>query len=138
MDTGSGKLTVFFEEPFWVGVFERISGGKLSVCKVTFGAEPKDYEVLDFILKHYWELSFSLAVETEVRQRVDNPKRRQRGVGKELRTLGIGTRSQQALQKQREERKTEKKQVGRAQQQAEKERQFALKQQKRKAKHRGH
>ena len=31
MDKVSGKLTVFFEEPFWVGVFERISAGKLSV-----------------------------------------------------------------------------------------------------------
>jgi len=138
MDAESGKLTVFFEEPFWVDVFERISGGKLSVCKVTFGAEPKDYEVLDFILKHYWELTFSPAVETGVRQRADNPKRRQRSAGKELRTLGIGTRSQQVLQRQREERKTEKKHVSRERQQAEKERQFALKQQKRKAKHRGH
>ena len=35
------SLTVFFEEPFWVGVFERIEDGKLSVCKVTFGAEPE-------------------------------------------------------------------------------------------------
>ena len=42
MDKAAGRLTVFFEEPFWVGVFERISEGKLSVCKVTFGAEPKD------------------------------------------------------------------------------------------------
>ncbi len=46
MDKVSGKLTVFFEEPFWVGVFERVVDGKLSVCKITFGAEPKDYEVL--------------------------------------------------------------------------------------------
>ncbi len=37
----TGKLTVFFEEPFWVGVFERTENGKLSVCKVSFGAEPK-------------------------------------------------------------------------------------------------
>lgn len=37
----TGKLTVFFEEPFWVGVFERTENGKLSVCKVTFGAERK-------------------------------------------------------------------------------------------------
>ena len=44
------SLTVFFEDPFWVGVFERIEDGKLSVCKVTFGAEPKDYEVWDYIL----------------------------------------------------------------------------------------
>ena len=49
MDKVSGKLTVFFEEPFWVGVFERISEGKLAVCKVTFGAEPKDYEMYDFV-----------------------------------------------------------------------------------------
>ena len=49
MDKVSGKLTVFFEEPFWVGVFECVANGKLSVCKVTFGAEPKDYEVYEFL-----------------------------------------------------------------------------------------
>ena len=37
----SSKLTVFFEDPFWVGVFERVSCGKLSAAKVTFGGEPK-------------------------------------------------------------------------------------------------
>ncbi|NBJ83965.1 DUF2992 family protein [bacterium 1XD42-94] len=41
MDKVSGKLTVFFEEPFWVGVFERVSEGNLSVCKVTFGADDR-------------------------------------------------------------------------------------------------
>ena len=46
MDRVSGKLTIFFEDPFWVGIFERIENRKLSVAKVTFGAEPKDYEVL--------------------------------------------------------------------------------------------
>ena len=45
MDSETSKLTVFFENPFWVGVFERIEDGKLSVSKATFGAEPKDYEV---------------------------------------------------------------------------------------------
>ena len=41
MDIDSTKLTVFFEAPFWVGVFECIEKGKLSVCKVTFGAEQR-------------------------------------------------------------------------------------------------
>ena len=45
MDKVVGKLTVYFEAPFWVGIFERIDGDKLSVAKVTFGAEPKDYEI---------------------------------------------------------------------------------------------
>ena len=50
------KLTVFFDDPFWVGVFECIDDGELSVCKVTFGAEPKDYEVWEYVLRHYGEL----------------------------------------------------------------------------------
>lgn len=138
MDEASGALTVFFEEPFWVGVFERISSGRLSVCKVTFGAEPKDCQVWDFILRHYHELTFSPAIETEVRQAADNPKRRQRRAGEQLRTSGVGTKSQQALQMQREAAKTRRKQSGRERQEAEKQRRFELRQQKRKARHKGH
>lgn len=138
MDRASGKLTVFFEEPFWVGVFERVSDGKLSVCKVTFGAEPKDYEVYDFVLKYYSGLKFSPAIEAEVKQTADNPKRRLRNAQKQLQSTGIGTKSQQALQLQHEEMKTERRQIGREQKEAEKQRQFDLKQQKRKEKHKGH
>ena len=138
MDKISGKLTVYFEDPFWVGVFERIFDGKLSVCKITFGAEPKDYEVQDFILKHYYKLKFSPAVETEMKQIADNPKRRQRNARKQLQNSGIGTKSQQALQMQREEMKNERRQMSKEQKEAEKLRQFELKQQKRKEKHRGH
>ena len=137
MDKTYGNLTVYFEEPFWVGVFERISDGKLSVCKVTFGGEPKDYEVWDFVLKHYRELKFSPAVEAEMKQIPDNPKRRQRKIRKQMKNSGIGTKSQQALQVQREEMKTERKQTSKAQREAEKQRQFELKQHKRKEKHRG-
>lgn len=68
MDKVSGKLTVFFEEPFWVGVFERVSDGKLSVCKVRFRVEPKDYEIYDFVLKNYYRLRFSTAVATDVKE----------------------------------------------------------------------
>lgn len=138
MDRASGKLTVFFEEPFWVGVFERVSDGQMSVCKITFGAEPKDYEVLEFILSQYYKLKFSPAVEVEVRKTADNPKRRQRDAHKQVQNSGIGTKSQQALQMQREEMKTERKLISKEQKEAEKLRQFDLKQQKRKEKHKGH
>lgn len=52
-------LTVFFEEPFWVGVFERTTEGKLSVCRITFGAEPRDYEVQAFI-SAFWHINFNV------------------------------------------------------------------------------
>ena len=93
MDKVSGKLTVFFEEPFWVGVFERVLDGKLSVCKVTFGAEPKDYENYDFVLKNYYRLRCSPAVTTDVKEAARNPKRVQREVRKQVQNTGIGIKS---------------------------------------------
>ena len=131
------RLTVYFDDPFWVGVFERIEDSKLSVCKVTFGAEPKDYEVWSFVLQHYCELEFSPAVETDIRHAADNPKRCQRNVRKQLQHTGVGTKSQQALQMQLEQNKQERKVKSRNQKLAEKERLFELKQQKKKEKHRG-
>lgn len=44
------KLTVFFEDPFRVGVFEKLDGGLLETSRVVFGAEPKDMELFDFVL----------------------------------------------------------------------------------------
>jgi len=137
MDKVSGKLTVFFEEPFWVGVFERVSDGRLSVCKVTFGAEPKDYEIYDFVLKNYYRLRFSPAVGTDVKGVSRNPKRVQREVRKQIQNTGIGTKSQQALKLQQEQLKIERRIVSRELRETEKRRQFELKQQKRKEKHRG-
>lgn len=138
MNKISGELTVFFESPFWIGVFERVSNDKLSVSKVTFGAEPKDYEIWDFVLTDYYALKFSPAVETEAKKTADNPKRKQRNARKQLRISGIGTKSQLAMQMQREKMKTERKQISKEQREAEKQRRFKLKQQKRKEKHRGH
>ena len=132
MDKASGKLTVYFEEPFWVGVFERIEDGKLSVAKVTFGAEPKDYEVQEYIQKYYFSLKFSPAVETVVKDIKRNPKRMQREAKKQTMETGIGTKSQQALKLQlRKERSRKKKE-------AEEQRMFELKQQKKREKHKGH
>ena len=59
MDRVSVKLTVYFENPFWIGIFERSIDERLSVCKVIFGAEPKDNEVLNFVLNRYNKLKYS-------------------------------------------------------------------------------
>ena len=137
MDERIGKLTVYFDNPFWVGVFERIEDEKLSVCKVTFGAEPKDYEVFQFILKNYSQLKFSPSVDVKVRKEAKNPKRIQREARKQTALSGIGTKSQQALQQQREENKLLRKTISKQMQEAENQRRYDLKQQKRKEKHRG-
>ena len=137
MDSIQGKLTVFFEDPFWVGVFERIENGKLSASKVTFGAEPKDYDVWEYVLRNYNQLRFSPSIDVAVKKVTVNPKRMQREAARQIASSGIRTKSQQALQLQREENKLERKAISREQREAEKQRRFDLKQQKRKEKHRG-
>lgn len=138
MDKISGKLTVFFEEPFWVGVFEHIEDDKLNVAKVTFGAEPKDYEVQAYILKYYYSLQFSPAVATVVKETKRNPKRMQRDAKKQMQETGVGTKSQQALKLQQEQNKLERKRRSREKKEADELRMFELKQQKKKEKHKGH
>ena len=138
MDKVIGRLTVFFEEPFWVGVFERIENGRLSVAKVTFGAEPKEPEVLIYLLRHYYRLPFSPAVETAVKPAHRNPKRAQREAGRQTAPIGIGTKSQQALQLQQEQNKQERKERSRKKKDVEEQRMFELKQRKKREKHKGH
>ena len=138
MDRVSGKLTIYFEDPFWVGVFERTTNRKLSVAKVTFGVEPKDYDVLEFINRNYYHLQFSPAVETVVKDTKKNPKRAQRDAKKQTLETGIGTKSQQALKLQQEQNKQERKVRSREQRDAESQRLFELKQIKKREKHKGH
>ena len=137
MEKIAGKLTVFFDNPFWVGVFECVEKNKLSICRVVFGAEPKDYEVYDFILKNYKNLKFGSSLEVKVKKIKNNPKRLQREVKKQSKQVGIGTKSQLALQNQREEMKLERKKESKQIRELESRRKFELKQAKRKQKHRG-
>ena len=135
----TGTLTVLYEDPFWIGLFEQTDHEGLHVCKVTFGSEPTDKEVMEFIDKNWHLLQFSQAVDvaqiTEIRK---NPKRQLREAKKQMQSQGIGTKSQQALKLQQEQNKMERKQRSKAEREAEKQRQFDLRQAKRKEKHRGH
>lgn len=82
MDKTSCRLTVFFENPFWVGIIECNEDGKLTASKITFYKEPKDYEIRDFILKKYNQLNFSPAVENVVIEKQKSYKKKQRDVRK--------------------------------------------------------
>lgn len=41
MDKVSVTMRVLFEEPFWIGVLERVTENGLSVCKFPFGADDR-------------------------------------------------------------------------------------------------
>ena len=133
----SGKLTVFFENPFWVGIFENFENDNLSVCKVTFGSEPKEYEIYDFILKKFYNLRFSNEMKSNFSKKIKNPKRRQREIKKELQSKKFFKKSEEILKLQYEENKKERKIKTKQEEELEKQRKFLLKQEKKKKKHRG-
>ena len=130
METGYAKLTVRFEDPFWVLLYERFGGGTCEACKLPFGAEPGDQEVYAFLLEHWRQLKFSPPVAME-----PPPERKAR---RAVQPSAPGTRAQQALALQREEGKAARARRTRQEREAEEARKFALRQEKRREKRKGH
>lgn len=139
MDKVKSLFTVYFENPFWVGVYERTVKNKLEAGKIVFGEEPKDYEVYEMLLTQMERINFSPTVTAHAeKERKINPKRLQKEAAKSIQNRGIGTKAQQALKLQQENNKQERKAYYKKKTEEEKERLFEIKQQKRKEKHRGH
>lgn len=136
------KATIFFDKRFWVGTFERSDKEGYSVARHIFGGEPSDAEVHEFVLNHFHELKFGEAKEITIQIHRMNPKRVQREVRREMErikeTTKPSTLAQDYIREELEKKKKEKKKITSAEKQARKDNQFALKQEKRKEKHRGH
>ena len=133
------RLTVCFEPPFWVGLYQREDEEGLRVCRVVFGAEPRDREVLDYFQAHWRELAFSPPTGSNPDlDRPVNPKRARREARKAVQPAGAGTKAQQALQLQRERQKTERTAAASVRREEQRERKLDLRRQKRTEKHKGH
>ncbi|BCY16817.1 hypothetical protein hrd7_06660 [Leptolinea sp. HRD-7] len=134
-----GKLTVIFESPFWVGIFERIEADTYQAARFVFGAEPTEPELLEFALTVFSSLRFSQPVRmTKTESREVNFKRRMREIKKQMAVPAGATRAQQALKQEYELLAREREADNREMRDAEEDRKFRLKQAKRAEKHRGH
>ena len=123
MEIVSIGLTVYFEDGFWHGLFEQEYEGTYQVCRVTFGQEPKEDEILKLLQTQFVRLSFSPEATVKQHVKIKNPKRLQRAVKKQVK---------------HEERKKHSKQQSSLQKQLLKQEKFERKQQKRREKHKGH
>ncbi len=133
------QLTIYYDNPFWVGVFERTNLDTIQTCKVIFGAEPKDYEIYALISKEYNHLKFSRPIRIQMKKKAKvNPKRLQREVKKATQSQGIGTKAQQAMKLEQESRKVEKRVRTKAEKEQRKRSAFEQKQLKKKEKRKGH
>lgn len=132
MEDASLTLTLFHDGQFYVGIFERRKGKQLSACRVVFGAEPKDGEIMDFLNRDFRRLSFSPKVKEERKPLPVNPKRLQREIARQVSSIGTGTKSQQALQLQREQNKAVRQEKSRQQREEERRAAYQLRQEKKK------
>lgn len=136
------KATIFFEKRFWVGTFERTDQEGYAVARHIFGSEPSDPEIHEFVLNHYCELKFGELKEVTIQIQRMNPKRVQREVRREMErmreTTKPSTLAQDYMREEIETKKKERKRISSAEKQARKDEQFAIKQEKRKEKQRGH
>jgi hypothetical protein len=133
------KFTIFFENPFWVGVLEKYEDSQYQTAKIVFGSEPTDAEIHDFMLNKYYLFQLSQPVVTEKKEVLTlNHKRQQREVKKELNKKGIGTKAQNAVKEMYEQKKIEINKLTRARKDEIEKEKFELKQIKKKKKKSGH
>ena len=133
-------LNVFFEDPWWVGLFTLTDGDTPKYCRVVFGKQPLDTELFQFINTKFYGLEFSDSIPILLDDNLSkNPQKRQRQISKQLHDKSRPNASYDAIkeiitQTKKETRYDELRQK-RAQQKI---LLFKLKQQKRKEKHKGH
>lgn len=130
-------LTVYFDDPFWAALYERWDNGQYEVCRTVFGAEPKDYQVYEWLQTHWRTLKFSSPILDQYHASAVNPKRMQRQIQKQLQQRGPSTKAQLVIQQQREQQKETCQKKRKEQKEKEKEFRFLQRQEKRKQKHKG-
>jgi len=107
------KFTVFFEDPFWIGILEIIDNEKYKIGKVIFGSEPSAAEIYEFTKNDYSKIKLNeikIEDQEEITKQI-NPKRMIKLAKKQQEKIGIGTKSQLALKVIQENIKNEKKKV---------------------------
>ncbi len=86
--TNQGKLTVYFEQPFYRGLFEQVVGDTYRVAKVTFGTQAPTASELLHLIQQRWEDLHWVAAQDVILpklQMTTSPKRRSRQARKEVR-----------------------------------------------------
>lgn len=134
----SSTLTVYHDGQFWVGIVEHVENGRLSACRIVFGAEPSDEEILQLVVRKWESLQLLGEADAAPLKMAKNPKRRLREAARELSRRSTSTKSQQVLSEARESQKAENR-ARRSEAKREKsEERFERHQQRKKQKRKGH
>jgi len=134
------RLTIYFDGQFWQGLIELSSGDNLYAQSHTFGKEPKDGEVFNFVeheLGKYLDCNNSQINTQDKAVKTYNPKRLQKLAHKQMTTHPVSTKAQQAMRLQQESVKKERESLTKEKRELIKEQKRFIKTEKKKQKHKG-
>lgn len=135
------KVTICPEKALWVGIFERLDDKGLAAARVLFYKEPTDPELYEWVSLNFLKLQFSAPQQFKLIIKRKNPKRVLRDIKKEL-AKGLSSRkesfAQETLRVELEKHKKLKKTNTKIDKEAKEAEKFAIKQDKKKQKQRGH
>jgi hypothetical protein len=138
------NITILFDPPFWVALFEKIENDKYSVAKAIIGAsEPTEVEIANFLNNlDLDELQYTMPIATAKahKEKISFKKRQKltREATSESKVKHVYSKSQALLKEQFEANKIEQKTLSKLQKEEIEQRKFDLKQIKKKEKHKGH
>jgi len=133
------KLTILFENPFWVGVFENDCENRYSTARFVFGAEPKDEDVYRLVMSSFQNIAFSApSIKTKNKKGKINPKRMIRMIRREVEGGVRLSKAYSAIRQQREMNKKVGKTISRRENEEETRKRYDLRQAKKKEKKKGH
>jgi len=87
-------FTIFFEDPFWVGILEENYNGINYMGKHIFGAEPSNSELLQFYIYEFEKIKKLIIGETDIVTKKTNFKKSINKSKKTQNKIGVGTKSQ--------------------------------------------
>ncbi len=133
------SLTVLFDPPFWVGIFEHNDGDTYRMARHVFGAEPTEPQLLELARNGFPGLTFSNPVNlASVELREVGYKRRMREIRAAMKNPAASTRSQQILQQEMERQAQNNREHRRQIRQQSEDLKFQARQARKAEKHRGH
>ncbi|WP_154836989.1 YjdF family protein [Staphylococcus sp. Marseille-Q1834] len=133
------ELSIFHDGQFFIGLVEYREEDKIKFVKFTFGTEPNSVDIFNFIHNRLDELMNQTKVSViKKKPKKVNPKRLQRQIAKEQKQTKYSTYAQQAIKKEQEIKKLERKKKNKLQKEKTKAHKRQLKMQKTKQKKKGH
>jgi hypothetical protein len=131
-------FTVFFEDPFWVGILEENYNGINYMGKHIFGAEPSNSELLLFYIYEFDKIDKIKVSEVEIETKKIGFKKSLNKSRKAQAKIGIGTKSQDLFRKAFEEIMVIKKKGKKEEEILDKEEKYRKKQEKKLEKRKGY